>query len=60
MMVRVAATIFLLGLLRKGQVYVEEWMQRNCSLILVDESYQGAVAGFLRFREQFRGRTGQE
>ena len=39
---------------------MNEWFKKNCSLIQVDESYQGAIAGFLQFREQFRGRVGKE
>lgn len=35
-------------------------MSENCVLLQVDDSYGGAVSGFLKFKEQFRGRPGSE
>ena len=46
--------------LRKGEEFVNEWFKKSCCLVQVDDTYQGAIAGFLQFREQFRGRVGQE
>ena len=46
--------------LRTGEEFVNDWFKKNCCLVQVDETYQGAIAGFLQFREQFRGRVGQE
>ncbi|CAK9072657.1 unnamed protein product, partial [Durusdinium trenchii] len=46
--------------LPKGEAYVNRWMAEHCCLVQVDETLQGAVAGFLTFKEQFRGRPGGE
>lgn len=35
-------------------------MDKHCLLVQVDDSYTGAIAGFLKFREQYRGRPGKE
>ena len=43
--------------LRKGEEFVNEWFKKSCCLVQVDDTYQGAIAGFLQFREQ---RVGQE
>lgn len=47
-------------ILRKGEAFVDKFMAETCALIQVDETFQGAVAGFLKFREQYRGRPGKE
>ncbi|CAK9009367.1 Uncharacterized protein SCF082_LOCUS10261 [Durusdinium trenchii] len=45
---------------RKGEQYVTEWMAKHCMLVQVEDDYSGAVSAFLKFREQFRGRPGDE
>lgn len=50
----------MVWVLRKGAAYVDDWMKQNCLLIQVDENYVGAVPAYLQFREQYRGRVGEE
>ena len=36
------------------------WLAENCHLISANEDYEGAVANYLKFKEQFRGLAGNE
>lgn len=45
---------------RIGLAYVDKWMTEHCCLNLVDDKYEGAIAAFLKFKEQRRGFPGQE
>lgn len=35
-------------------------MGKHCCLIAADENYSNVVNGFLKFKEQYRGRPGKE
>ncbi|CAK9057903.1 Uncharacterized protein SCF082_LOCUS30979 [Durusdinium trenchii] len=45
---------------KKGQDFVSDWMGKHCCLIAADENYSNVVNGFLKFKEQYRGRPGKE
>ena len=44
---------------RQGKQYVDNWLAEHCHLRQTDETFEGAIPDFLKWKEQFRQDAGE-